>query len=110
MRKTGPLRVIIDVKGMAEVDEADLKQQIVVLQEHFLFNTLNAIKGAAILEKVLLPELLDGLHFHTLCWMVLRTACVISFNVFASIKQYLFVRKESSCERICLWKTIGFKG
>ena len=98
MRKTGPLRVIIDVKGMAEVDEEDLKQQIVVLQEHFLFNTLNAIKGAAILEKVLLPEL------------VLRTACVISFNVFASIKQYLFVRKESSCERICLWKTIGFKG
>ena len=52
MRKTGPLRVIIDVKGMAEVDEEDLKQQIVVLQEHFLFNTLNAIKGAAILEKV----------------------------------------------------------
>ena len=43
MRKTGPLRVIIDVKGMAEVDEEDLKQQIVVLQEHFLFNTLNAI-------------------------------------------------------------------
>ena len=67
MRKTGPLRVIIDVKGMAEVDEEDLKQQIVVLQDHFLFNTLNAIKGAAILEKVLLPELLDGLHFHTLC-------------------------------------------
>ena len=99
MRKTGPLRVIIDVKGMAEVDEEDLKQQIVVLQEHFLFNTLNAIKGAAILEKVLLPELLDGF-----------AACVISFNVFASIKQYLFVRKESSCERICLWKTIGFKG
>jgi len=27
--------VIIDVKGMAEVDEEDLKQQIVVLQEHF---------------------------------------------------------------------------
>lgn len=47
--------MIIDVKGMAEVDEEDLKQQIVVLQEHFLFNTLNAIKGAAILEKVLLP-------------------------------------------------------
>ena len=52
MRKTGPLRVIIDVKGMAEVDEEDLKQQIVVLQEHFLFNTLNAIKGAAILEGI----------------------------------------------------------
>ena len=98
MRKTGPLRVIIDVKGMAEVDEEDLKQQIVVLQEHFLFNALNAIKGAAILEKGLL------------CWMVLRTVCVISFNVFASIKQYLFVRKESSCERICPWKIIGFRG
>lgn len=26
MRKTGPLRVIIDVKGMAEVDEEDLKK------------------------------------------------------------------------------------
>ena len=42
------------------MDEEALKQQIVVLQEHFLFNTLNAIKGAAILEKVLLPEMLDG--------------------------------------------------
>ena len=77
MRKTGPLRVIIDVKGMAEVDEEDLKQQIVVLQEHFLFNTLNAIKGAAILEKVLLPELLDGfadcLRYQFQCFRVNKT-------------------------------------
>ena len=77
MRKTGPLRVIIDVKGMAEVDEEDLKQQIVVLQEHFLFNTLNAIKGAAILEKVLLPELLDGfsdcLRYQFQCFRVHKT-------------------------------------
>ena len=77
MRKTGPLRVIIDVKGMAEVDEEDLKQQIVVLQEHFLFNTLNAIKGAAILEKVLLPVLLDGfadcLRYQFQCFRVNKT-------------------------------------
>lgn len=77
MRKTGPLRVIIDVKGMAEVDEEDLKQQIVVLQEHFLFNTLNAIKVAAILEKVLLPELLDGfadcLRYQFQCFRVNKT-------------------------------------
>jgi LytS/YehU family sensor histidine kinase len=77
VRKTGPLRVIIDVKGMAEVDEEDLKQQIVVLQEHFLFNTLNAIKGAAILEKVLLPELLDGfsdcLRYQFQCFRVNKT-------------------------------------
>lgn len=77
MRKTGPLRVIIDVKGMAEVDEEDLKQQIVVLQEHFLFNTLNAIKGAAILEKVLLTELLDGfadcLRYQFQCFRVNKT-------------------------------------
>lgn len=77
MRKTGPLRVIIDVKGMAEVDEEDLKQQIVVLQEHFLFNTLNAIKGAAILEKVLLSELLDGfadcLRYQFQCFRVNKT-------------------------------------
>ena len=77
MRKTGPLRVIIDVKGMAEVDEEDLKQQIVVLQEHFLFNTLNAIKGAAILEMVLLPELLDGfadcLRYQFQCFRVNKT-------------------------------------
>lgn len=77
MRKTGPLRVIIDVKGMAEVDEEDLKQQIVVLQEHFLFNTLNAIKGAAILEKVLLLELLDGfadcLRYQFQCFRVNKT-------------------------------------
>lgn len=60
MRKTEPLRVIIDVKGMAGVDKEDLEQQIVVLQEHFLFNALNTIKGAAILEKAILPDLLDG--------------------------------------------------
>ena len=68
MRKTGPLRVIIDVKGMAEVDEEDLKQQIVVLQEHFLFNTLNAIKGAAILE--LLDGFADCLRFQFQCFRV----------------------------------------
>lgn len=77
MRKTGPLRVIIDVKGMAEVDEEDLKQQIVVLQEHFLFNTLNAIKGAAILEKVLLQEyqvgFADCLRYQFQCFRVNKT-------------------------------------
>lgn len=77
MRKTGPLRVIIDVKGMAEVDEEDLKQQIVVLQEHFLFNALNAIKGAAILEKGLLMDMLDGfadcLRYQFQCFRVNKT-------------------------------------
>ena len=74
MRKTGPLRVIIDVKGMAEVDEEDLKQQIVVLQEHFLFNTLNAIKGAAILEKVLLLDgFADCLRYQFQCFRVNKT-------------------------------------
>ena len=54
MRKTGPLRVIIDVKGMAEVDEEDLKQQIVVLQEHFLFNTLTS--GNLLFQRWSAPE------------------------------------------------------
>ena len=87
MRKTGPLRVIIDVKGMAEVDEEDLKQQIVVLQEHFLFNTLNAITFDAPLAlhqpvvkgggPGVLPELLDGfadcLRYQFQCFRVNKT-------------------------------------
>lgn len=81
MRKTEPLRVVIDVKGMASVEEEDLQQQIVVLQEHFLFNALNTIKGAAILEKDLLPDLLDGfaacLRYQCQCFRGSRT---ISFR------------------------------
>ena len=100
MRKTGPLRVIIDVKGMAEVDEEDLKQQIVVLQEHFLFNTLNAIKGAAILEKVLLPELLDGfadcLRYQFQCFRVNKT---VSFREEKKVHANVFVYGKLSVSR-----------
>lgn len=51
--------ILVDVGEFQNLDSDSLKKHIILLQEHFLFNALNTIKGAVILRRSEALKLVD---------------------------------------------------
>lgn len=88
--------ILLNVEEFINLDDIFLKEHIILLQEHFLFNALNSIKGAVILGQQNLMGILDDfiecLRYQFLC---IRCEDMVSF-----VKECNFLKHYITIEKI----------